>query len=46
MIFILTWTQIKQCDRNNQFLHLTTRSCSYNLDQDFSDKNSKYSHVI
>ena len=48
MIFVLTWTQIKQCDRNNQFLHLTTRSStsSYNLHEDFVDKNFKYSHVI
>ena len=46
MIFVLSWTQIKQCDRNNQFLHLTTRSSSYNLHQDFVDKNFKYSRVI
>ena len=37
---------IKQCNRNAQFLHLTTTTCSYNLHQDFVDKNSQYSHVI
>ena len=42
MIFVLTWTQIKQYVRNNP----VTRSSSYNLHQDFVDKNSKYSHVI
>ena len=46
MIFILTWRQIKQRDRNNQFLHLTMWTSSYNLHQDFVNNNSKYSHVM